>query len=465
MRRAPSKKRKPVPFLSISFCVLVTVYLFLSKPDTSNTIENDLKAFLSSPEDNVDTSSYTYPTTYENFDVNHRDDSDGSDGQDDDKFHNDENDQEEETEEGQLQQQEIETEANVDTLSNENKTDSHMKEQVTSTTPTQNLVQLNTVNTTLYPMYVTACCGIGHRLSRILPVMVYANRHHQSTKIVLQEVPWSALFNDTTHAKNDVIGEGYDEGKRQGLLIQNGVPQEYWREYKYTTFEKTHTVLDRYFRDWFYSPILNTLLHHLQENMTPVVKSYFDPLYQQLSSKEEDSVSMCFHLRQGNNETGDWQKKKWRHVNTEHVLNTTLLEMQSFVHSQNATRAKIFIASDSEDIRPWFTSRIPDTWDVVQPAKTMPRPENGVWFGESGSLTANVLNQTMKNEAMAEALADVFALGACNALLIPNYSSFTYASIALTRARGNSVFFLGKDKYHDMTEFEDGREMLPMDNS
>ncbi|GFH44260.1 predicted protein [Chaetoceros tenuissimus] len=88
MRRGPSKKRKPVPFLSISFCLLVTVYLFLSKPDTPNTIENDLKkAFLSSPEDNVDASSYTYPTTYENFDVNHRDDSNGSDGQDDDKFH------------------------------------------------------------------------------------------------------------------------------------------------------------------------------------------------------------------------------------------------------------------------------------------------------------------------------------------------------------------------------------------
>lgn len=437
-----------------------------------------MKAFLSSTKDNVDTSSYTYPTIHENFDVNHRDDSDGSDGQDDDKFHNDENDQEEDIEEGQeqQQQQEVEIETDVDEISNQNKTDTHMNEEqvlpetdsqqnVTATPePIQNLVQLNPVNTTLYPMYVTACCGIGHRLSRILPVMVYANRHHQATKIVLQEVPWSALFHDTTHAKNDIIGEGYDEAKRQGLLIQNGVPKEYWREYKYTTFKKTKTALDRYFRDWFYSPILNTLLHHLQENMTPVVKSYFDPLYQQLSTKEKQSVSMCFHLRQGNNETGDWQKKKWRHVNTEHVLNITLLEMQSFAQSQNATRAKIFIASDSEDIRPWFTSRIPDSWNVVQPAKTMPRPENGVWFGESGSLTANVLNQTMKNEAMAEALADVFALGACNALLIPNYSSFTYASIALTRARGNSVFFLGNDKYHDMTEFEDGREMQPMNN-
>ena len=250
-----------------------------------------MKAFLSSSEDNVDVSSYsTYPTTNNNFHVDHRDDSNGSDGKDDDKFHSDENDQEEDTniEEGQQQQQqEIEAQANNDTITNENKTDSHTKEQVlpetqsqkhVTSTPIQNLVQLNPVNSTLYPMYITACCGIGHRLSRILPVMVYANRHHQSTKIVLQEVPWSALFHDTIHAKHDIIGEGYDEAKRKGLLIQNGVTQEYWREYKYTTFQRTKTAMDRYFRDWFYSPILNKLLHHSQENMTPVVKSCFDPL-------------------------------------------------------------------------------------------------------------------------------------------------------------------------------------------
>ncbi len=32
-------------------------------------------------------------------------------------------------------------------------------------------------------------------------------------------------------------------------------------------------------------------------------------------------------------------------------------------------------------------------------------------------------------------------MGECNALFIPNYSSFSFPSISLTRARGKSVFF------------------------
>lgn len=97
----------------------------------------------------------------------------------------------------------------------------------------------------------------------------------------------------------------------------------------------------------------------------------------------------------------------------------------------------------------------------MKPAKSMAKPENGVWFGQFGSKTSAILNQTEKNEAMAEALSDVFALAECDALFIPNYSSFTYVSIALTRARGNKVFFLGNrnDKYLEMTEIEDGTEM------
>jgi hypothetical protein len=44
---------------------------------------------------------------------------------------------------------------------------------------------------------------------------------------------------------------------------------------------------------------------------------------------------------------------------------------------------------------------------------------------------------------MAEAVADVFALGECDALFIPNYSSFSLIGITLTRAEKNGVFFLG----------------------
>ena len=42
---------------------------------------------------------------------------------------------------------------------------------------------------------------------------------------------------------------------------------------------------------------------------------------------------------------------------------------------------------------------------------------------------------------MAETIAEIFALGECDALFIPNYSSFSFPSIMLTRARRKSVFF------------------------
>ena len=48
---------------------------------------------------------------------------------------------------------------------------------------------------------------------------------------------------------------------------------------------------------------------------------------------------------------------------------------------------------------------------IGKPARELPRPETGVWFGQHGSdMNANSTQQE-KDEAMAEAVADVFALG------------------------------------------------------
>ncbi|GFH53205.1 hypothetical protein CTEN210_09681 [Chaetoceros tenuissimus] len=314
--------------------------------------------------------------------------------------------------------------------------------------PIQNLVQLNSIK------------------SFILPSIVYASRKNRASKIVLVDVPWSVLFKNTTHVQSEIKNENFEKAKNLGLSANNDHPKEYWRERPLRTYRGTRTVLDRYqHRDMFYSPKLIAVIHQLQVAMTPLVLSYFESIRAQLNPERiddhvhEKEVSICFHLRQGNNETGDWQGKKWRHVNTDLVLNMTLSGMKSFVESRDASKATLFIASDNGKTIPWFESRISNSWTIVKPAKSMPKPENGVWFGQHGSKTSDVLNQTGKNEAMAEALSDIFALAECDALFIPNYSSFTYVSIALTRARGNSVLFLGKDKYHNMTDFEDGTEM------
>lgn len=88
---------------------------------------------------------------------------------------------------------------------------------------------------------------------------------------------------------------------------------------------------------------------------------------------------------------------------------------------------------------------------IGKPARELPRPETGVWFGQHGSdMNANSTQQE-KDEAMAEAVADVFALGECDALFIPNYSSFGTVGIMLMRAARKNVFFRGdlREEYPD----------------
>jgi len=112
-------------------------------------------------------------------------------------------------------------------------------------------------------------------------------------------------------------------------------------------------------------------------------------------------------------------------------------------------RVSVFVASDNTKARIWFEDNVPNKkyWHVVKPGKEFSRPESGVWFGEHGSQTSSNLTQDELNEAMAEAVADVFALGECDGLWIPNYSSFNIAGIMLTRAERRKVFFLGNDGF------------------
>jgi len=115
--------------------------------------------------------------------------------------------------------------------------------------------------------------------------------------------------------------------------------------------------------------------------------------------------------------------------------------MRSFAEKRNATNVSVFVASDSTKARPWLEANVPAEWTVVKPGKELPRPESGVWFGEYASETNGKLNRTELNEAMAEAVADIFALGECDALYIPNYSSFSIVGIMLARAERKKVFF------------------------
>jgi hypothetical protein len=349
---------------------------------------------------------------------------------------------------------------------------SHLQKQVWSPTTAKpkedtsaphiaNMIQLNTPSTNLAPISFGACCGIGHRLSRIIPTIVYANRQSQNAYAAWTDVPWSALFNDT-----DFVQEGYKQNAT--YHYGNSHPRD-WGGQKRIINRTTGTVFDRYGVSMCQAvdmPVVQALLVSMRDSLTPLVLSYLDPVRRQTHAHEWEAamdqnshhVKVCAHIRHGNNETGDWAGKTWRHIDLESVLQGTRSAMNEFVLGTAAKKrsphVSVFVASDNADVRPWFETNLPKGWKLIKPTRELPKPDNGVWFGEHGSKTADVLNQTMKTEVLAEATAEIFALGECDALFIPNYSSFTLSSIVLTRARKKSVFFRTSDgiEFHEMND-------------
>jgi len=54
--------------------------------------------------------------------------------------------------------------------------------------------------------------------------------------------------------------------------------------------------------------------------------------------------SALTHVRQGNNEMGDWQRKKWRQIDLHTIMTATQRTMEQLVFSRNATTASIYVA-------------------------------------------------------------------------------------------------------------------------
>mmetsp|Transcript_12577 Transcript_12577/g.14298 ORF Transcript_12577/g.14298 Transcript_12577/m.14298 type:complete len:403 (-) Transcript_12577:117-1325(-) len=330
---------------------------------------------------------------------------------------------------------------------------------------TVHTVPLNVTNSSLFdPIHTTGCCGLGHRLSLSLRTFVYALLQGRTSKVHWSDVPWSVLFHDTDFIVEGIGLEGLDATNEEGLFFPNNFP-EHWSGRPTRNQTETGSAMDKFDPNLLDNPLGISILVSLRDSLNPLVLSYRTPLRAQLNhyktekTKKKNHVTICTHVRQGNNETGDWQQKTWRHINLHTIMTATQRAMEQLVLSRNATAASIYVASDNGDVQPWFEANIPKNWTVIQPGKRMPKPDKGVWFGAHGSSTNQLLNQTMKNEALAEAMADVFALGECEALFIPNYSSFSYAGIALTKARGKLVYF-GKQQDDDEFTYLEMEELI-----
>ena len=293
----------------------------------------------------------------------------------------------------------------------------------------------------LPPISIGACCGIGHRLSFNLKALVYAALHDRQVVSVWRDVPWSALFDDCNRVVTGTqfLEEHYGNDSPKAWLgdsVGNVKESELAR-----ALNRTGAVSDLYkdARLLFDNEIAWSVVADLQASLSPSVKRLLEE-----RRKEYRQTHLCAHFRFGNNETGDWEKKKWRQVTKpEIVMDNTLKAMLRFAAGDDAS---VFLASDTPKTRVWFENNAPQAWKVVRGIE-VELPESGVWFGQWGSKTGAALTNEQRNDKMAEAAADVFALGECDALFIPTYSSFTISSIILTRRGGKKVFFRKEDDF------------------
>ena len=335
---------------------------------------------------------------------------------------------------------------------------------------------LNLPDSSIYPIYTDGCCGVGHRLSRNIPTIVYANHQRRKAKILWRDVPWSNFFKETDYFTH---GNKHDNlkkvAKENDLFIANKIPKG-WTGNTTSTSKINrkprrvmNTALDQYEKlvDLLDNPHSIAIMVLLRDSLTPLVLSFLNPIRAQLNqnnvqnnkTKHNKHLSVCIHVRQGNNETGDWERKKERQIpSLETVLISTQRTIKDLILLSSArnvvTHTSIFVASDNPSVQPWFRKNSPPEWTIVKPGKIIPKPTQGVWFGEYGSLTNSVLDAEEKRQAMAETLAEIFALGECDVLMIPKYSSFTCTAIALSKTRGIPIFF-GKQngenfEYHEM---------------
>jgi hypothetical protein len=297
--------------------------------------------------------------------------------------------------------------------------------------------------------------------------MVYAISNNRLVSVNWTDIEWNVLFHDTPQIKQgpqqkEHYGNEYPDKWHDSPLAKTGPRQQPYGASSYDNYD------EKVMKEIFDMPLAQSIVKSLSNNLSSRVISFLDPMRNQYASKQYQTsggrgLHLCVHIREGNNEDGDWKRKEWRHINLHQILNSTLGGMKDFVYStgnasatDNMKRMKpkvsVFVASDNKIARPWFESHVPNYWHVVKPGKYLPRPDTGVWFGEHGSKTNMNLTKEQKDEAMAEAVADVFALGECDSLFIPNYSSFSLFGITLMRAERKKVFFLATsgDTYLEM---------------
>ena len=284
------------------------------------------------------------------------------------------------------------------------------------------------------PLSFGACCGIGHRLERNIKTLIHALLHNRTAYAHWPDVPWDHFFHDTPLVK------AARSRKKEREFYGNGQPKYWWvgpneasskeiSPLKLTLEpDETTTIYDRYVHQLLEMPEAQEVAKLLRRALSEEVISFLKPLRSQYASAvTSNGLHLCVHVRAGNNERGAWDKpSQRREIHVDKVLNGTLDAMLKFVSnivekkhqegyatttSTTSSNVTVFVASDSDAVRPWFQQRIPSSWRILSSGKELKKPESGVWFGEHGSNTGGALTQSMRNAAMAEAVGECAGTG------------------------------------------------------
>eukprot|EP00986_Skeletonema_menzelii_P005396 scaffold1951_cov137-Skeletonema_menzelii.AAC.4 len=308
---------------------------------------------------------------------------------------------------------------------------------------------------------VGGCCGLGHRMTRLIPSVVYGVTNNQVVLVNWTDVEWNVLFNDTAQVKQGPKLRHHYKNKfpnkwEESILAKFGT-ETFQEPNESSTYDKYSVVTKRMFA----MPLAHSVAKSLSENLSPRVLKFLDPIRRQYASKNHSDsgrgLHLCTHIREGDNET---DLPAWRNIDDLNAtLKKTLLGMKDYVFSMRAGNitlnddngddklqiVSMFVASNTEKSRLWLEQNAPNNWHVVKsPQSHTPKPNDGGHWFKWGRKTYSITKEQM-NELMAEAVSDAFALGECDALFIPTYSSFSMIGIMLSIAERQDVFFLGNE--------------------
>eukprot|EP01083_Nonionella_stella_P004538 13145_1 len=334
------------------------------------------------------------------------------------------------------------------------------------TLPIGYLVNL-TNSSSIVPIYVvTECCGFGHRLEQSALSYVEAVANDSALLIIwpmrgvecyakspnsnFKSQKVTDLFRRTFNFKDIGVELQQRQHVQSGDILSLHPSYAFdWleaNELKKTLKAKannTRVLLDSnitinpYERVWEDRMISDTIYREfflkIAENMNGKINNMVQGF------RDEHDLSSCnlitIHVRQGNNETGDFTDKH-RANDVASLAQITYQQIETVVNStviknNEHKKWKVFVATDNRKITEEL-QRI-SKYEVI--SRQQVRPQNGVWFGEFNHdiPTGNCVDIAI------DSLVDMKLLSYGKVLLVPVYSTFNWLPQIVVTERSDIV--------------------------